>query len=124
MLTILNLPKERFMGKQTQSFQDMLDYVHLYRLKNKLLRETAENDRRIRDNRKRALLLNNLNQYITDSMTVADIRAIIANMHDDYESRVDDITIRNAELSKERRIIRQKMAIHAGKKQSKEDGKS
>ncbi|VEG83624.1 Uncharacterized protein conserved in bacteria [[Haemophilus] ducreyi] len=69
-----------------QSFQNMLDYVHLYRLKNKLHRETADNDRKI--------------------------RAIIAHMRDGYENRVDDYMIRNAELSKQRREIRQKMAVH------------
>ncbi|MDG6303275.1 DUF496 family protein [Glaesserella parasuis] len=103
-------------NSKKQSFQDMLDYVHLYRLKNKLLRETADNDRKIRDNQKRILLLDNLNQYITDNMSIQDIRVIIGNMIDDYENRVDDYTTRNAELSKERREIRRKMAEHSSKK--------
>ncbi len=85
--------------------ENILDLVRKERRKKQIKRVIDDNDKKIRDNKKRIELLLNIKEYLTPEMSYNDIIDIIDNMQSDYEDRVDDYIIKNAELGKERRDI-------------------
>ncbi|OBT13697.1 hypothetical protein A9264_13740 [Vibrio sp. UCD-FRSSP16_10] len=88
---------------------NVYEIVNLARQKNKLKREIIDHENKIRDNRKRADLLDNLMDYIKPNMSHDEIIGIVKNMKADYDDRVDDHIITSAEISKTRRDISRKI---------------
>ncbi|NIH41311.1 MAG: DUF496 family protein [Buchnera aphidicola (Periphyllus aceris)] len=87
------------------SFKNALNVVHLFRKKNKFQREINDIGKKIRDNQKRILLINNLCEYIKPEMKYKEIKKIISIMKNDYEDRIDDYVVQCAEISKEKKKI-------------------